>query len=423
MDKSKRLPLSIMFLLQYAVWGIWVPVLGRYLEASPAAGGLGFTGKQLGMILGLAGSCGALASPFIAGQLADRYFSTERCLAALLAIGGVINWVMAYQTSFSVWLVLSIAYSIVYMPTLALTNSLAFVHLKDPKREFPLVRNWGSVGWILAGWMLSIFWLQSNLGFKPFPPFIGGPDAADATHRLGDSLRFSGMLSIAYAGFCLFFLPHTPPKRDAVQKLAFAKAFTLFRRPSFALLVLASLPISMIHQIYLMKTGQFLVAIGLKNSLIPQVLSIGQFSQLAVMVGLGLMITRLGFRWVIVAGCLAYAARYLVFGLPGVSLPAVIAVQLLHGVCYACFFIGAFIYVDRLAPDDIRHSTQTVFGMIILGGGPVAGGYLLGKLQELFTPAGGTVNYSHLWLTLAAIALATAALIVLFFKDESSKAE
>jgi len=307
------------------------------------------------------------------------------------------------------------------MPTLALTNSLTMVHLKDPKREFPLIRNWGSVGWILVGWLFSIFWLQHQWHSQSFPPFIGGPDVPNAVHRLSDALRFSGVISIAYACFCLF-LPHTPPKRDAVERLAFAKAFALLRKPSFALLVLASLPISMIHQIYLMKAGQFLVAIGLKDSLMGQVLSLGQFSQLAVMVLLGLLITRLGFRWVIVLGCLAYAARYLVFGLPGVPLSWAVAAILLHGVCYACFFIGAFIYVDRIAPADARHSTQTVFGIVILGGGPVAGGYLLKILQPVFTLPGGGVNYSGFWLTLAAVALVTAVVLGVFFRDESRPA-
>jgi hypothetical protein len=115
-----------MMFLQYAVWGAWLPVAARYLSASTAEGGLGFSGTQIGLILGLAGSIGAMASPFIAGQVADRWFSTERFLAVLLAVGGVIKWVTASQTSYTAWLWLSILYSVVYMPTLALSNSMAF---------------------------------------------------------------------------------------------------------------------------------------------------------------------------------------------------------------------------------------------------------------------------------------------------------
>jgi MFS family permease len=123
---SKNSRLGTMMFLQYALWGAWLPVTARYLSASVAEGGLGFSGSEIGMILGLAGSIGAVAAPFIAGQIADRYFSTERILAALVIIGGVVKWITAYQTDYSAWLVLSIIYSVVYMPTLALSNSITF---------------------------------------------------------------------------------------------------------------------------------------------------------------------------------------------------------------------------------------------------------------------------------------------------------
>ena len=403
--------LSIMMFLQYAVWGIWLPVLGQYLE-----GYLGFSGAQIGMILGLAGSVGAISAPFIAGQVADRYFSTEKFLGFLLIVGGIIKWITAYMTGYMPWLLLSIAYSVVYMPTLALTNSLAMAHLDDPNREFSLVRVWGTIGWIVAGWVFSILWLQTNIGFTTLPPFVGGIDRPDVTLRLVDALKFSGILSILYGVYC-YSLPKTPPKKDAIAKLAFVKAFALLKRPSFAVLVSASLLVSIVHQIYFMKTGQFLVFMGLKEGLIPQVMSIGQFAEIIVLAMLGLMLKRLGFKGVLFIGGLAYFARYAIFGTTTLPLSVIVVSQALHGICFACFFAAAFIYVDRVADVDIRHSAQTVFGIIILGGGPVLGGILLGMLEKWFTVE-GVLNYSQLWYTLAGIGLAAALLIISAFKDE-----
>lgn len=402
-----------MMFFQYAVWGMWLPVLGQYLE-----GHLGFSGAQIGMILGLAGSVGAITSPFIAGQVADRYFATEKFLALLLFLGGIFTWTMSYTSSYVPWVVLAVAYSVVYMPTIALTNSLAFAHLKNPKKDFPLVRVWGTVGWIFAGWFFSIVWLQTDIGIQSYPPFIGGDFRPDVTARLIDALKFAGTLSFLYAAFALLFLPHTPPKKDAVEKLAFAKAFRMLSIRSFAVLITASLLVSVVHQIYFMKTGQFLVFMGLNDALIPQVMSIGQFAEIAVMFALGMMIKRLGFRWVIFIGAMAYFCRYAIFGTITLPLWFIIVSQALHGLCFTCFFAAAFIYVDRIADEDIRHSAQTVFGIVILGGGPVLGGWLLGFLEKLFTPLGGQLDYSKLWYTLACIGLAAAILIATVFQDE-----
>ncbi|MGE0439315.1 MAG: MFS transporter [Gemmatimonadales bacterium] len=411
--------LSVMMFLQYAVWGAWLPLAGRYLSAPVAEGGLGFTGAQIGLILGLAGSIGAMASPFIAGQLADRYFRTERFLAFLLAVGGVVKWITASQTAYPAWLWLSIVYSVVYMPTLALSNSMAFAHLEDRDREFPKVRVWGTIGWIAVSWIFPMLYLQSDLHFQWMPPFLVGPEKAGVTARLADSLRFSGIISWGYALFCLF-LPATPPKRDAVEKLAFAKAFRLLREPSFAVLVAASLPISIIHQVYFIQTPPFLSHLGLLDSQIGPAMTIGQFSEIAVMAALGWLLTRWGFRTVITVGAVAYFVRYFIWSLPAIPVEVQVASQALHGICYACFFAGAFIYADRIAPADIRHSVQTVFGIIILGGGPVLGGILSGVLADNYLTAAGTVDYAPLWRVVALIGLATAVFFFALFRQREA---
>jgi nucleoside transporter len=416
--KSATGKLSLMMFLQYAVWGAWLPVAARYLSAPVDQGGLGFTGAQIGMILGLAGSIGAMASPFIAGQLADRYFSTERFLASLLVIGGIVKWVTAGQTDYRAWLWLSIAYSVVYMPTLALSNSMAMVNLGSPDAEFPKVRVWGTIGWIAVSWVFPMIYLQHDLQFGWMPPFLTGPELPNVTSRLADALRFSALISWGYAAFCLL-LPHTPPKKDAVEPLAFAKAFGLLKTRSFAVLVLASLPISIIHQIYFLQTPPFLSSLGLLDSQIGPAMTIGQFSEIAIMAILGVFLARFGFRTVITLGAVAYFVRYTIWSFTDLPVALLVSSQALHGICYACFFAGAFLYTDRVAPKDVRHSAQTVFGILILGGGPVIGGWLSGVLQARYT-AGGVVDYGSLWRVVSLIGLATAVFFWTTFSEREA---
>ena len=420
--KSNVGRLSVMMFLQYAVWGAWLPLAARYLTASTAEGGLGFTGTQMGLILGLAGSIGAVASPFIAGQLADRHFSTERFLGFLLAVGGVIKWVTAGQTAYGAWLWLSILYSVVYMPTLALSNSMAFANLDDRARQFPKVRVWGTIGWIAASWIFPMIYLQSGLHLQLMPPFLVGSELPNVTSRLADSLRFSALISWGYALFCLT-LPHTPPKKDAAEPLAFKKAFRLLREPSFAVLVAAALPISVIHQVYFLQTPPFLSHLGLLDSQIGPAMTIGQFSEIAIMAMLGGMLARFGFRTVITLGAAAYFVRYLIWSLTGLPVALLVTSQVLHGICYACFFASAFIYTDRVAPPDVRHSAQTVFGIIILGGGPVLGGLLAGWLADTYAQSGGTLDYGALWRVVSLIGLAATLFVWAGFRERKPAAE
>lgn len=383
---SLMIRLSLMMFLEYAVWGAWLPVAGKYLGSDATMGGLGFSGYQIGLILGLAGAIGAIFAPFIAGQIADRYFNTERFLMVMFILGGCIKWYTAEQTTFGAWLWLSIIYSIVYMPTIALTNSLAFAHLKDQEKQFPYVRVWGTVGWIVASWVFPWIWLQTDLKFTSLPPFLVGAEVDNATSMLKNALKFSGMISIAFGIYCLC-LPNTPPKRDAVSKLAFAKAFALFKNKSFTILVLASLPISIIHQIYFFQTGLFFADIGLQVSNIGPAMTIGQVAEIAVLAPLGFMLAKFGSRKVIFLGCMGYFARYIIFGTVSLPLELIVVSQALHGICFACFFAAAFIYVETIAAEDIRHSAQTVFGIILLGIGPILSGNVYGLMMGQFSSA------------------------------------
>lgn len=414
--------LSIMMFLQYAVWGLWLPVLAKYLQESPDIGGLGFTADQVGWIVGSAASVGALTAPFIGGQLADRYFRSERFLSFLLLAGGLAQIVLSMQTNFVPFLAIAILYSVLYMPTLSLTNGVAFANLNDSSKQFPKVRIWGTFGWIAASWLFTMIWLQTNLKFSFLPPFLVGDDRPDVVSRLKDALTFSGVLSILYAGFCLL-LPATPPKKDAVESLAFAKAFALLKKPSVLVLVIAALFISMIHQVYFMQTGVFLPSRGLASSLIGPAMTIGQFAEIIAMVFLGFFISKLGFRWTIAIGALAYFARYIIWSMPSAPLWLIVSSMAFHGFCYACFFAGTYIYIDKVAPADIRNSAQTVIGIIILGLGPVLASALFPTIRVLTGGEGDAVNYTGLWRLLAFLGLGIAIFIVAFFREEKSAVE
>jgi nucleoside transporter len=397
-----------MMFLQYAIWGIWLPYLSNYLMAAPDGGGLGFTGGQVGWILGLAGSIGAISAPFIAGQVADRYMDAEKALALLVLVGGVLKYITAYVTDYNTFLIISIAYSIAYMPTLSLTNSISFQNLRDSERQFPFVRVWGTIGWIVASVAFTWLWLVH-------------PDPVANTRRIADALRISGVLSVLYAVYCLTVLPRTPPRSSLAHPLAFAQAFGLLKHRGFLVVTLIALPIAMIHQCYFFRSAPFFEsAVGVSKQALGPVLAIGQFSEIAFLAGLGLVLKRLGYRRVLALGVCSYVVR---FGIYAYGEPAglMIATQALHGLCYGFFFAGAFLYVEQVAPPDIRHSAQTVFGIIILGLGPVLAGFY----NQQFDKVDPARLYRVFWSVEAAVAAVSLVVLLLAFpsRDRPASAE
>lgn len=402
--------LSVMMFLQYAVWGVWLPYLANYLVSPVDRGGLGFTGGQVGWILGLAGSIGALAAPFIAGQIADRYLNAERALAILLLVGGAVKYVTAYTHGYMPFLLLSILYSVAYMPTLALTNSISLQNLPDRERQFPRVRLWGTVGWIVASSAFTMLWLNTT-------------DPVTNTRRIADALKVAGVISVAYALYALLLLPRTPPQRNAPEPLAFARAFGLLRHAGFLVVTLVALPISMIHQAYFIRISPYLEQdTGLSLSWIGPALSIGQVSELVFLIFLGLLIKQLGYKWVLVLGALAYAVRFAIFATFHAPAPVLFA-QALHGLCYGCFFAGAYLYIDRVAPPDVRHSAQTVFGIVILGLGPVLSGFYNQYFDRFTTVrvidgvSRQMQSYDRFWWAQAGLAVLSTVVLVVAFRE------
>ena len=408
-----------MMFMEYAVRGVWLPLAARFLSAKPEEGGLGFTDQQIGYTVGVALALGAISSPFVAGPLADRRFSTQKFMAVLLLIGGVIKIITAYQTSFAAWMCLSVVYAILFVPTMSLSNSLAMAHMDDPKRQFPGVRVWGTIAWIVVSWVFPMLWLQSNLEFQWLPPFFSGDDVPMKAGRMLDSVKVAGILAIIYGFFCWFCLPDTPPK-EKTKSLALLSAFGVYRRRSMAILLISTLIVGTVHFLYFYQTSKFLKVIGLNDAYIMPAMSIGQFAEIGAMAMLGFLLRRIGFRNVILIGAGCYVLRYVLFAAhEALPLWMIVASQALHGPCFACFYAAGFIYVDRMAPADVKHSAQTVFGLMCFGIGPLTAGQLNGMLADWCTPDGGVLNYRQFWLAAGVIGLAGLTVLAMQFKDET----
>jgi len=421
--RGAPLRLSLMMFMQYAAWGIWLPYLASYLDAPRDEGGLGFSGNDIGLILGVAGSVGAIFAPFLAGQVADRFMNAERYLGILLILGGIFKFSTAYAESVGLFLALSTLYSIVYMPTLALTNSIAFAHLRRPESGFPLVRVWGTIGWIVASNAFPLIWLQTNLERTWLPPFFVGDPHPEATSRIADCMKVGGVIAVCYGVWAMTMLPRTPPTKNARHPLAFLEAITMLRHPGFLIVTLAALPISMIHQIYFMRTSPFLEHIGFETQYVGPIMSIGQFSEIFFLAILGLLIRSIGFRGTLVLGCAAYFLRFAVFAIATEETrQLVLMANALHGLCYGCFFAGAYIFVEKVSPPDIRHSAQTVFATIILGGGPILAGTYFNGFFDRFTDANGAQQYGELWWTQACIGLVTGVFVLLLLREPTQAA-
>ncbi len=421
-DTSIRYRLWLMMFLEYAAKGLWFPLASAFLTAEVAKGGLGFSPEQKGWIIAIPLAIGATCAPFI-GRLCDRRFATEKCLGFLLLFVGVFKIVTARQTTFEAWLWLSIAFSILYVPTIALTNSLSMSHLKDPKNEFSRVRVWGTIGWIAVAWVFPMLWLQSDLRFQALPPFFKGTERPDATARMLDSMTVAGLVCIVYAAYCWTSLPHTPPKASD-KKLNLGEAFGLFRRRSFTVLMAVALLLSVVHTIYFIQMGSFLKTAGLATQNLMPAMSLGQFSEIVMLAILGTLLARLGFRWTMVLGAGSFALRYFLFSLD-LPVGAYVGAQLLHGICFGCFYASAFIYVDRLAPTTVRHSAQALFGFVMYGVGPLIAGKVNGLLAAAATKGGGQLTmdaYSFYWQWTAVIALVATVALAIFFRDETEEA-
>lgn len=393
MHLDVRFRLSVMMFLQYFVWGAWFVTLATFLGQT-----LGFEGALIGAAYGTL-PLAAIISPFFVGMIADRFFSTERILFVLHLAGALLLAYASTQTTFRGMYPVLLLYALCYMPTLALTNSLSFQQMRDPAREFPGVRVWGTIGWIAAGFLIGKLRLSESFqwGIDLWGAPLAGWQSIEATRY---PMLIAAGVSAVYAVFCLF-LPHTPPKITGKVKVADIlglDALQLMRERSFAVFVIGSFLICIPLQFYYAFTNQFLNAIGVEDAAFK--MTFGQMSEIVFMLVMPFFFVRLGVKWMLLVGMLAWTVRYCLFSVGTAWGAPLLFGILLHGICYDFFFVTGQIYVDHKAPERMRGAAQGFIAFVTLGVGGFVGAWLSGWTLDQFAIAGQvrTYDWSRFWL-------------------------
>ena len=425
MNSGIRFKLFLMMVLEFFIWGAWLPLIFGYLPS------LGFTPSQQSWILN-AFPIASIVGMFFSNEWADRKFSAEKFLAFSHLIGGLAILGCGFTKDFTPFFVLMLVHCLLYVPTISITNSIAFANMKDASKEFGIVRMGGTIGWILAAWPFTFIFVNWDAVNATHPEgIVKWIEAVFSNPLSGDAAKaatkwtfiVAGIASLILAGFS-FLLPHTPPKKAVAGSeggQAWMQAVKLLKQPFVLVLWLVTLVDSFVHNCYFNWTGTFLGTakadggVGIAAPWITPIMSIGQIAEILTMFVLGATLKKLGWRTTMIVGILGHAARFAVYSFVPDSAGAIILIQILHGVCYAFFFATVYIFVDAHFPKDIRSSAQGLFNLQILGLGALIANSICPWLMQSVYTADKLVNFKGLFQVPLFAASAAAVALALFF--------
>ncbi|MBX9783916.1 MAG: nucleoside permease [Chitinophagaceae bacterium] len=406
MSSTTRVQLSVMMFLEFFIWGGWFVTLGTFLGNNLSA-----TGAESGQVFSTQ-SWGAIIAPFIIGLIADRYINAERILGVLHILGAILMYQMYNAENISVFYPYVLVYMICYMPTLALVNSVSFNQMKNPEKEFSVIRVFGTLGWIAAGLLISyLFHWDSAQGAKE--------------GLLKNTFLLSGGASLLL-GLFSFTLPKTPPKakgtKVSVSDILGLDALKLLKDRNFLIFFISSILICIPLAFYYQNTNSFLSNIGVGDP--TGKMTIGQGSEVLFLLLLPVFFNRFGFKKTILVGMLAWALRYVLFAYGnagGLAFMLLIGIAL-HGICYDFFFVSGQIYTDSKAGEEYKSSAQGLITLATYGVGMLIGFAVAGKITDAYKLADGSFNYQMIWLIPSGIAFAVFLIFALLFKDEKKVA-
>ena len=425
MSHSHRFKLFVMMVLEFFIWGAWLPLIFGYLPS------LGFTPAQQSWILN-AFPLAAIVGMFFSNQFADRNFAAEKFLAFSHLVGGLAMLGLAFTKSFWPFFGLMLTHCLFYVPTISITNSIAFANMKDPQKEFGLVRMGGTLGWILAAWPFTFILVDWDKVHAANPQgLVNWLGSALSSGLTGGALQsatswtfiVAGTASLLLAGFS-FFLPPTPPKKASEgvgEKLAWLEALKLLKHPFVLVLWGVTLLDSFIQNCYFNWTGSFLGTVreaggvGIPGNWIMPVMSVGQVAEILTMFVLGATLKRLGWRTTMIVGILGHAARFATYAFFPEHKELIIMVQALHGICYAFFFATVYIFVDAYFPKDARASAQGLFNVMILGAGAMLANSICPYLSQNVFIRAGVMDFHGLFLVPMICSLVATVTLALFF--------